>query len=155
MNDNEDSVYVGGWMSRVDNDGREVTNEILGPGGARRDDGTLSSMVRDLEILETEESSCDPSDEDPPLPELLFTAGVSLAGGIAIGWTLPKVKQWWMESAQPELQKRKEERRRKKALSSESEALESLAPVEIELSGVVDESPGEGARTEVGSEPRE
>lgn len=48
MNGNEDYISIVGKLPRFDNDGSEVTNEMLGPGGVRRDDGTLSAMADDL-----------------------------------------------------------------------------------------------------------
>lgn len=58
MEDEEDSLRVVGRVAKRDKDGNEITNESLGRGGARREDGTLSALVFDLETL--------PDDDDSP-----------------------------------------------------------------------------------------
>lgn len=155
MNDNEDYIPVVGKMPRFDNDGREVTNEILGAGGARRDDGTLSAMVDDLQIFEEEDLGYESPVEDSSLLSNFVAFGLTFGAGYAIAKAKPKVEQWWKDSAQPELKKRWDERIRKKEPSSESEALESLTPVEVEPSEVPSELSGGGVWIEGDSELRE
>lgn len=50
MQDDEDFYRVKGRLPKRDKNGNEITSDSLGSGGARRDDGTLSAMVTDLEI---------------------------------------------------------------------------------------------------------
>lgn len=50
MQDEEDFYRVKGRLPKRDKNGNEITLDSLGSGGARRDDGTLSAMVTDLEV---------------------------------------------------------------------------------------------------------
>lgn len=50
MQDDKDFYRVKGRLPKRDKNGNEINSDSLGSGGARRDDGTLSAMVTDLEI---------------------------------------------------------------------------------------------------------
>ena len=52
MEDNKDFDYVVGKLPRKNKDGKDITEDKIGKGGRRRDDGTVSSMVYDLEVVD-------------------------------------------------------------------------------------------------------
>lgn len=52
MPENRDYDYVFGKLPRKDKDGKDTTGDKIGKGGRHRDDGTFSSMVYDLEVVD-------------------------------------------------------------------------------------------------------
>lgn len=51
-NDDSDYRYVLGKVPKVDKNGNDISDDKLGSGGTRRDDGTLSSLVSDLQEID-------------------------------------------------------------------------------------------------------
>lgn len=114
MADEDDYYWVTGKVSRFDNDGNPVTNETLGSGGSRRDDGTFSSLAFDLHIIDDDVNS-DPDATDGPSDDLVderdtlvfavaALAAVVFAGGVVVvvkKW--PEISAWWRDSARPAL----------------------------------------------------
>jgi hypothetical protein len=93
--DDKDFLRVVGKVPRIDNDGNPVTNAILGSGGTRRDDGTLSSMVRDLKLDDGEQSASSSLVVD------VLTAVLATVVGAGAAAAAPHVKRWLVESVAP------------------------------------------------------
>lgn len=73
---NPDFIKVSAYVPRTDNDGNTVTNESLGSGGVRRDDGTLSAQVRGTHIAEdSDDASLDYDPYLSPTPEAQTQSG--------------------------------------------------------------------------------
>lgn len=117
MNANEDHIYISAKMSRFDNDGRKITNDILGTGGARRDNGTISSAPFDLRIVDNEEQSSNSATGESNFLSHVLTASVSLVAGYAISRITPKIENWWRGVKQPTPGKRWDEMPKKPEVS--------------------------------------
>lgn len=66
--DDLDYNVVKGKVRKRDKDGNDISTDKLGPGGRRREDGTLSAQVYDLELVE-ETDDCEQDDIDARLQE--------------------------------------------------------------------------------------
>ena len=50
--DNRDYDYVVGKLPRKNKDGKDISDDKIGKGGRRREDGTISSMAYDLKVVD-------------------------------------------------------------------------------------------------------
>lgn len=102
MDDAEDFMRVEGKVPRRDKDGNDITNQSLGSGGARRDDGTLSALAYDLEPLsEGDESPTQQPSPGPSVPPWLVELILRDVVIPAAKAGYPHLKAWVSESAAP------------------------------------------------------
>lgn len=52
MAEDRDYDYVVGKLPRKDKDGKDTTSDRIGKGGRHREDGTYSSVVYDIEVVD-------------------------------------------------------------------------------------------------------
>ena len=140
VQDQENYLTVIGKISKYDNDGNEITNETLGSGGSRRDDGTISKMAENLRIQEGDSDSNNDEPEGERTPDGAEAEVLMLALGIAAGVVAaivvvkaaPRAKSWWLESALPGLRVKWSQFTRRKRRDPEPAARELAAPIAIE-----------------------
>lgn len=114
----DDDYYydVAGRIPKFDNDGNPVTNETLGSGGSRREDGTYSAMAEDLHIVRDEDedeettswsdgpdAEAEGESSDGELIQLLVAAvGIYVAGWLSAK-AAPVIKRKFSEDVKPRL----------------------------------------------------
>lgn len=116
--------YVIGKLPRKDKEGKDTTGDKIGKGGRHRKDGTYSSVVEDIQIID------DPADVYDPKPRYVepqrkryedFSVGEQIiidVAGIAISKGMDFLTGWALDSFESWLN----EKRRKKAVSRSSAA---------------------------------
>lgn len=122
MSKEKEFDYVIGKLPRKDKEGKDTTGDKIGKGGRHRKDGTYSSVVEDIQIID------DPADLYDPKPRYVepqrkryedFSVGEQIiidVAGIAINRGLDFLTGWALDSFDAWLN----EKRRKKAVSRSS-----------------------------------
>lgn len=104
MSEDRDFDWVRGKVPRYNQDGDDISDDELGAGGRRREDGKLAGLAYDLEYYNPEENddgeestsedehSSDSSDRYAEgIIEGVIIAGAIYAGAKVIKWAAPKV----------------------------------------------------------------
>ncbi|GAA1609367.1 hypothetical protein GCM10009693_21780 [Leucobacter chromiireducens subsp. chromiireducens] len=151
MGEVEDGQWVLGWMPKVDLDGNAITNETLGAGGSRRDNGTISKLVEDLRIVEDDDDDDDERDEAPEgdgggatnsdALKSLLVALASAAVTYGVIKSAPVVKRLWGEKVAPVIETQRQRimariRPKSAALATqqtEQELVTTASSTEVEL----------------------
>ncbi|KAM9872697.1 hypothetical protein [Leucobacter aridicollis] len=140
MAEDDDYIDVVGRIKKQDLDGNEITNETLGSGGSRREDGTLSKMVEDLRIVDSDDEpddgdheGDDPDSEggdaeaDAALAAAFVLIVVTVVVTVVAVKAAPHVKSWWDATVAPRLSEGW--RRLRETLSPRKKAVEPAPPL--------------------------
>lgn len=118
MSDDRDFDWVRGKVPRRSRDGEDISGDDLGSGGRRRDDGTLSGLVYDLEYDEDDQSEEHEGHEPKQgsgeeIIGAAIGAALAVGGALFIKWAAPRVKKFGEETAIPAIKKKAEDVKRK------------------------------------------
>ena len=130
MSKEKEFDYVIGKLPRKDKEGNDTTGDRIGKGGRHRKDGTYSSVVEDIQIIDDPTELYDPEPryvepqrkryEDFSVGEqiIIDVAGIAISKGMDFltGWALDSFESWLNE------------KRRKKAVSRSSAANKKKIP---------------------------
>lgn len=102
QNEERDFDWVRGKVPRYNQDGDDISDEELGAGGRRREDGKLAGLAYDLEYYDPDEDNNEDSDSVAPDSSDRYAEGIlaglaiaaaAYVGGKAVKWAAPKVKR--------------------------------------------------------------
>lgn len=135
MRDEGEYLDVVGRIRKYDNDGNQVTNDTLGSGGSRREDGTVSKMAEDLRIRDEDDDENREGNYDPAeiVAKLLVGAGIFVAG-IATALVIEhksEIKAWFLDSVVAPVSVRMRKLAKWKSADTPEPALELVDPGEV------------------------